>query len=79
MPNDSSGARQPAGPISGGAGRISCAMDAVKGEHSHAALLLLKAAYDEEVRPKSCEQFASRPMDAQTPLESHVYPGAAHN
>jgi carboxymethylenebutenolidase len=57
-----------------------CAMDAVKGEyHSYAPVLLLIAADDEEVSPKRCEQFAKRAVDAGSPLESHVYPGAAHN
>ena len=57
-----------------------CAMDAVKGEyHSYAPILLLIAADDEEVSPKRCEQFAKRAVEAGSPLESHVYPGAAHN
>ena len=57
-----------------------CGMDAVKGEYrSYAPILLLIAADDEEVSPKRCEQFAKRAVEAGSPLESHVYPGAAHN
>jgi len=57
-----------------------CGMDAVKGEYrSYAPVLMLLAAEDEEVNPKTCEQFAKRAKDAGSPLESHVYPGAGHN
>jgi carboxymethylenebutenolidase len=57
-----------------------CSMDAIKGQyHSYAPILLLLAAEDEEVNPKTCEQFAKRAKDAGSPLESHVYPGAGHN
>ena len=57
-----------------------CGMDAVKGEYrSYAPILLLIAGEDEEVSPKRCEQFAKRAVEAGSALESHVYPGAAHN
>lgn len=57
-----------------------CGMNAVKGEYrSYAPLLMLLAAEDEEVNPKTCEQFAKRAKEAGSPLEFHVYPGAGHN
>jgi carboxymethylenebutenolidase len=57
-----------------------CGMDAVKGEyHSYAPILLMIAAEDEEVNPKTCEQFAKRAKDTGSPLEFHVYFGAGHN
>lgn len=57
-----------------------CNMDAVKGEYrAYAPILMLLAADDEEVNPKICERFAARAKAAGSPLQFHVYPGAAHN
>jgi dienelactone hydrolase len=57
-----------------------CGMDAIKGEyHAYGPILMLLGGADEEVNPQTCVEFGKRAKDNGSPLEFHVYPGAAHN
>jgi len=57
-----------------------CGMDAIKGDYrSYAPVLMLLAAADQEVNPKTCEAFGKRAIADGNDLVFHVFPGAEHN
>ncbi len=57
-----------------------CGMDAVKGEYRpYARLLITLASDDEEVNPKTCEEFARSAQQGGADLRFVVFKGAVHN
>jgi dienelactone hydrolase len=57
-----------------------CGMPAIKDRYvPYAPLLMLLASADDEVSPRTCQQFAARAHAAGGPLEVVVYDGAEHN
>jgi carboxymethylenebutenolidase len=55
-------------------------MDAIKGPYrAYAPILMMLAGADEEVSPKTCEEFAKRAHADGNSLKVVVYPGASHN